>query len=293
MGSHRAATRQALYSRMAAVGALAFMIMGLLSVSSLSAAPASAATGTYVRFAQLTEDMAGNELLLSSVSDPQRSVTIPGLPYGGLSEYRLVQPGDYVAAVTPKGSAGTPAVSLTLNAMSGGAYTLAAVGKSSPTGLSILTDDLAPPEPGNAKIRVIGAAASAPTLDVRGPGGEIALGLSYAQASPYRSIPAGPSTLTVGPPGGATVTLPITVTANQVASVVLVDRGGAIVADVRVDAEGPTQIPPGAIKAGFGGAVAGQPSEATGVITFGVLAAAAAVLSRVLSRRTRSARPGA
>jgi uncharacterized protein DUF4397 len=288
MGSHRAATRSALHPRMAAAGALAFMIMALLS-----AAPASAATGTYVRFAQLTEDMAGNELLLSSVSDPQRSVTIPGLTYGGLSEYRLVQPGDYVAGIAPKGSAGTPAVSLTLNAMSGGAYTLAAVGKSSKTGLSILTDDLAPPEPGNAKIRVIGAAASAPTLDVRGPGGEIALGLPYAQASAYRSVPAGPSTLTVGAPGGATASLPINVAANQVASVVLVDRGGAIAADVRVDAEGPAQIPPGAIKAGFGGAVAGQPSEATGVITFGVLAAAAAVLSRVLSRRTRSARPGA
>jgi Domain of unknown function (DUF4397) len=292
MGSHRAASRPALYSRMAAAGALAFMIMALLSVSPLSG-PASAATGTYVRFAQLTPDMAGNELLLSSVSDPQRSVTIPGLPYGGLSEYRLVQPGDYVAGITPKGSAGAPAVSLTLNAMSGGAYTLAAVGKSSRTGLSILTDDLTPPEPGNAKIRVIGAAATAPTLDVRGPGGEIALGLPYAQASAYRAVPAGPSTLTVGPPGGATVSLPINVAANQVASVVLVERGGAIAADVRVDAEGPAQIPPGAIKAGFGGAAAGQPSEATGVITFGALAAAAAVLSRVLSRRTRSARPGA
>ncbi len=293
MGSHRAATGPALCSRMAAAGALAFMIMALFSMSLLSVSPAAAATGTYVRFAQLTQDMAGNELVLSSVADPQRSVTIPGQPYGGLSEYRLVQPGDYVAGITPKGSAGTPAVSLTLNAMSGGAYTLAAVGKSSQTGLSILTDDLAPPEPGNAKIRVIGAAAGSPALDVRGPGGDIALGLPYAQASPYRSVPAGPSTLTVGAPGGAAVTLPITVAANQVASVVLVDRDGALAADVRVDAEGPAQIPPGAIKAGYGGAVPGQPGEATGVITFGVLAAAAAVLSRVLSRRTRSARPGA
>ena len=151
----------------------------------------------------------------------------------------------------------------------------------------MLTDDLAPPEPGNAKIRVIGAAPSAPTLDVRGPGGDIALGLPYAQASGYRTVPAGPSTLTVGPPGGAAVDLPITLAPNQVASVVLVDRGGAIAADVRVDAEGPAQIPPGAIKAGFGGAVPGQPGEATGVITFGVLAVAAAALSGVLSRRSQ------
>jgi hypothetical protein len=78
---------------------------------------------------------------------------------------------------------------------------------------------------------------------------------------------------------------------NQVASVVLVDRGGAIAADVKVDAEGPMQVPPGAIKAGFGGAAPGQPGAAAGLVTFGSLAIAAAALSLFLSRRSRSARP--
>jgi len=291
MGSHRAAGPTARSPRWAAATALAFMIMALFSLSPLSASPAAAASGTYVRFAQLTEDMAGNDLVLSSVSDPQRSVTIPGIGYGALSEYRLIQPGDYVVGIAPGGASGAPAVNLTLNAMSGSAYTLAAVGRADQTGLSVLTDDLTPPAPGSAKVRVIGAAATAPTLDVRGPGGEIALGLPYAGASGYRTVPPGPTTLTVGPPGGATVDLPISVAANQVASVVLLDRGGAIAADVRVDAEGPTQIPPGAIKAGYGGAAPGQPGELTGTLTFAVLAAAAAVLSRVLARRTGSVRP--
>ena len=291
MGSHRAAAPTARSPRWAAATALAFMIMALFSLSPLSAPTAAAASGTYVRFAQLTEDMAGNDLVLSSVSDPQRSVTIPGISYGALSEYRLIQPGDYVVGIAPGGASGAPAVNLTLNAMSGSAYTLAAVGRADQTGLSVLTDDLTPPAPGTAKVRVIGAAASAPTLDVRGPGGEIALGLPYAGASGYRTVPAGPTTLTVGPPGGTTVDLPISVAANQVASVVLLDRGGAIAADVRVDAEGPTQIPPGAIKAGYGGAAPGQPGELTGALTFAVLATAAAVLSRVLARRTGSVRP--
>jgi Domain of unknown function (DUF4397) len=287
MGSHHAVPRTAHLSRMVAATALAFMIMALLS-----ATPASAAAGTYVRFAQLTDEMAGNDLVLSSVSDPQRSVTIPGISYGALSEYRLVQPGDYVVGITPKGGGGTPAVSLTLNAMTGTAYTLAAVGsKTSPAGLSVLTDDLTPPEPGNAKVRVIGAAVTAPTLDVRGPGGDIALGLPYAGVSDYRTVPGGTSTLNVARPGGPAVDLPIDVAPNQVASVVLVDRGGAIAADVKVDAEGPTQVPPGAIKAGFGGAAPGQPGEAAGLITFGSLAIAAAALSLFLSRRSRSARP--
>lgn len=286
MGSHRAVPRTSYYPAVVAAMALA-----LLATALLMAAPAFAATGTYVRLAQLTDDMAGSDLVLSSVSDPQRSVTIPGVDYGALSAYLLIQPGDYVVGISPKGSTGSPAVSLTLNAMSGTTYTLAAVGRAAnETGLSVLTDDLTPPEPGKARLRVIGAAPSAPTLDVRGPGGDLALGLPYAGASGYRNLPAGATTLVVGPPGGATVELPVNLAPNQVASVVLVDRGGALAADLRVDAEGPTQVPPGAIKAGFGGTAPGQPGEAAGVITFGLLAVAAAALAVVLSRRTGSAR---
>jgi Domain of unknown function (DUF4397) len=286
MGSLRAAPRIAHYPALVAAMALA-----LLAAALLMAAPAFAATGTYVRFAQLTEEMAGADLVLSSVSDPQRSVTIPGVGYGALSEYRLIQPGDYVVGIEPEGSSGTPAVGLTLNAMAGSSYTLAAVGRAaSDTGLSVLNDDLTPPAPGSAKLRVIAAAPSAPTLDVRGPGGDLALGLSYAEASDYRSLPAGATTLVVGAPGGPTVDLPVSLAPNQVASVVLVDRGGAIAADLRVDAEGPSEVPPGAIKAGFGGAAPGQPSETAGVVTFGLLAVAAAALAAALSRRTKGAR---
>jgi Domain of unknown function (DUF4397) len=287
MGSHRAAPRSTHLSTLMAAIALA-----LLATALLVAAPAFAATGTYVRLAQLTQDMAGADMVLSSVSDPQRSVTIPGVGYGSLSAYRLIQPGDYVVGITPKGSTGTPAVSLTLNAMPGTSYTLAAVGRpANQTGLSVLTDDLTPPPPGNAKLRVIGAAPDSPTLDVRGPGGDLALGLPYAGASGYRNLPAGTTALVVGPPGGATVDIPVNLAANQVASVVLVNRDGAIAANLQVDAEGPARVPPGAIKAGYGGAAPGQPGPATGVITFGVLAGAAAALATALSRRTGGARP--
>ena len=291
MGSHRSGSRRS-ESHLPIRPALAAALTVALGIAAmLLAAPASASAGTYVRLAQLTEDMAGSDLVLSSVSDPQRSVTIPGIGYGALSEYRLIEPGDYVVGLTPEGSSGSPTVNLTLNAMAGESYTLAAVTKAAnQTGLSVLTDDLTPPEPGNAKLRIIGAAPSAPTLDVRGPGGDLALGLTYAGASGYRNLPAGATTLQVGPPGGSAVQLPITLAPNQVASVVLVDRDGALAADLRVDAEGPTQMPPGAIKAGFGGA-AGESDGSAGVIVFSALALAAAGLARVLARRTRSARP--
>lgn len=283
MGAHRAALRSTFGPTLVAATALA-----LLASALLLAAPAFAATGTYVRLAQLTGDMAGTDLVLSSASDPGRSVTIPGEQYGGLSEYRLVQPGDYVVGMVPAGGGGTPAVSLTLNAMSGTSYTLAAVDRSAnPAGLSVLTDDLTPPPAGQAKLRVIGGAPGSPVLDVRGPAGDVAIGLPYAGASGYRDLPSGPTTLTVGSPGGPTVQLPVDLSPNQVASAVLVDRDGTLAADVRVDAEGPTRVPPGAIKAGYGGAA---PTDVTGVLTFGLLAAAAAAAAVVLGRRSGGAR---
>lgn len=281
--------------RLAAASALALMITALvatvlLSTAVLTAPPAAAATGTYVRLAQLTPDMAGSDLVLSSASDPQRSVRIPGLTYGGMSEYRLIQPGDYVVGISAEGSPATPSVSLTLNAMEGTAYTVAAVGKANTAGLAVLTDDLTPPGPGNAKVRVINAAPTAPTLDVRGSGGDLARGLAYATAGEYRTVPAGTSTLTVGAPGAAGAELPITVAANQVASVVLTDSGGSLAAQVRVDAEGPAEMPPGAIRAGYGGADPAAGGASTGAVVFGALALAAAAVSVRLSRRTRSAR---
>lgn len=289
MGAHRALSRSSsfLLPRLAASSALVLALMALLS-----AAPAAAAGGTYVRLAQLTPDLAGTELVLSSVSDPQRGVTIGGVAYGALSDYRLIQPGDYVVGIQPAGGGGPQLVSTTLNATAGAAYTLAAVGGKTESGLSVFTDDLTPPGAGQGKVRIIDAAPPEPVLDVHGPGGEpFALGVPCGAASDYRTLPAGPTVLTVGRPGGPTVDLPVAVAANQVASVVLVDRGGTIAAEVRVDAQGPVAIPPGPMKAGGGGAAGDRPGTTVGVFTFGALAAGAAALSALLSRRTRGARP--
>ena len=151
----------------------------------------------------------------------------------------------------------------------------------------MIEHDLALPDAGNAKVRVIDATPPGPPIDVRGPAGSFAQGLGRGQASGYLMFPAGPTTLTISAAGRPDVEVPITAKANQVATGGLVDRAGTVAADLMVDAEGPTAVPPGSIKAGFGGAA---PGRTVGVITFGALAVGAAALSGLLSLRNRSAR---
>ena len=286
MGAHRAARhRPSTTARTLAVAAVLLVAMGVLSVS-----PAAAATGTYVRLAQLTEGRPGTELVISSVADRADTVVIPSVDYGTLSEYRRIEPGAYVVGLRPEGDTMSPSISAVLDTVTGMAYTIAAVDEKVERALKIITDDLTPPPAGQASLRVIDAAPPEPTLDVRVRGGEpLALALPCGEASPYRTVAAGRIVLDVGPPGGATTELPVDVAPNQVAAVVLVAHGGTLTAEVHIDAEGPVAVPPGPVHAGFGGAEerAGGPA---GALAFGGLALAAAAMSAGLGRRTRGAR---
>ena len=261
-----------------ALATLLLVVTGLL----VAAAPAAAANLTYIRIAQLSDGMPGTEIVVASISEPQRRVTIPGVPYGRLSSYQSIDPGEYVVSLQMAGSTQPPLVSATLNAAAGSAYTLG-VGAGEDRGLMVFTDDLTPPMAGQAKARVIHAATSAPVLDVRGPTGEaVVLGLPRGQASDFRSGPPGRTDLKVGPPGGMSTSLPVEVGTNQIATVVLVERNGTIGAEVNIDAEGPAAVPPGQMNAGFGGATGGP----IGAVAFGALAVVAAGVAAYLARRS-------
>jgi hypothetical protein len=260
------------------VATLLLVVAGLLA----AAAPAAAAGPTYIRVAQLSEGMPGTEVVVASVSDPQRRLTIPGVGYGRLSSYQSIDPGEYVVTLQMAGSTQPPLVSASFTAAEGSGYTLA-VGAGEDRGLRIIADDLTPPVAGQAKARVIHAAGSVPVLDIRGPGGEaVALGLPRGQASNFRSVPPGRTTLIVGSPGGSVANLPVEVGVNQIATIVLVERNGTIAAEVNIDAEGPAAVPPGEMNAGFGGAADGP----AGVVAFAVVATVAAGVAAYLARRS-------
>ncbi len=269
--------------RVARVVALTVFV---IAIALLAAPGAGADSGTYVRFAQLSPDMLGVTISIASVADPSRGSMLPGEPYGALSAYQRIEPGDYVVTIRGAGDATTPVVSAALKADPGSSYTLAAVGAADKRELAVFTDDLTAPPAGHARVRVINAAPPAPVLDVRGPGGApFSTGLPLAQVSGYRTVDAGSLALSVGPPGGMATDLTVPVGANQVISVVLVSDGPKIAAQPHVDAAGPPAVPPGPIAAGYGGAA--DPHGPLSELLLGGVAVAAGVASAVLSRRGR------
>jgi hypothetical protein len=188
----------------------------------------------------------------------------------------------------PAGSTEPAMVSRTLSVMPGMAYTVASVRHTqTPDDLQVFTDDLAPPAPARARVRVINAAPPAPQLDVRDANSQpVALALPSGQASPYQDVAPGMMQWIVGAPGGAGTPVSFGVSANQVASVVLTSGDGGPRATLVVDANGPAVMPPGPVHAGFGGMAGPAPGAAFGSAALAVLAALAAGVSVRLARRT-------
>lgn len=259
---------------------VAALLVGPLPALAQDEAGAAAPARTLLRLAQLQSKLPGVELTVTSVADPDTRVTAT-LQYGDVLAYRAVEPGDYVVTMRPAGSDDPPKVSKPLSVQPGTAYTVAAVRHTvSPDDLGVLTDDLAPPAPGRARLRVVNAAPLAPELDAR----PVASGLPTGQASPYQDVAPGAVDLSVGPPGAPGAPLSVTVAPNQVASVLLTSGDGGPRAKLVVDAGGPAAVPPGPVHAGFGGA-----SGSGAPVRSAVLALLAAVAAGVSVRLARSA----
>ena len=283
MRRHAPPTASLRWGRRAALTVL--LLAAALLALPLVATGAGADTGTYVRLAQLSPDMGGVTISITSVADPTRDLMLPSEPYGALSAYQRIEPGDYVVAIRAAG-ADSPVVSSALKAESGASYTLASTGAADKRALSVFTDDLTAPPAGRARVRVINAAAPSPVLDVRGPGGSaFSAGLPLAQVSGYQTVDAGTLPLSAGPPGGMGTDFSVPVGANQVISVVLTSDGSHIAAQPHVDASGPGTVPPGSIAAGYGGTA--DPHGPASELLLGGLALAAGIASVVLSRRGR------
>jgi Domain of unknown function (DUF4397) len=269
-------------------------VVGLAGAACALGLPAASAAGTgMLRLAHLSPDTPAVDVYVDSVSDPSADLTLPAVGYGAVSDYREVPPGTYTISMRSAGAAqdSPPVLSTTVQVAAGTARTVAGVGHFSDLGLRVLDDDLTPPPPGRARMRVVAAAATAPTLDVTLPGGRsLASGLAFAGTSGYVDVPAGSTTLTVTPSGSAAVPLPVAVSAGSVYSVLVLDRsGGGLTVRPVLDAAGPGVVPRGGVPAGEGG-TARRGSGALAVGATGIAVAAGAGL--LLTARPRRRRPG-
>jgi len=260
-------------NRLARLLCVAVLVLG---GSVLGMPTAAAADGGMLRLAHLSPDTPPVDVYVDSVSDPKARVVLRGVGYGMVSDYRQVPVGVYTVAMRAAGAkADTPPVlSTAVQIGPHMARTVAGVGNFAHLELKILQDDLTPPPSGQARVRVLAAAATVGPVDVSRAGGpQIAVHLAFASMSAYVDIPAGQTLLTVQSQGGKPTELRVVVSPGAVYSLLLLDRsGGGLTVRPVLDAAGMGVVPLGGVATGAGGAVTGFPRS---LVALGIAALAA------------------
>jgi uncharacterized protein DUF4397 len=247
-------TRVVLFRRLA--GAAAALVA--FAATALLAAPAQAADGDgYVRLAHLSPDTPAVDVYLKPKSGGKQQ-RFPGVAYGVMSPYLRLPVGTYSVAMRPAGADpdSDPVLTLDVNVESGQAYTVAGVGRYADLGLRVIRDDLKLPAANESKVRIIQASVRAPVLDVGvNDGPAIADGVQFATTTSYRQVKPGMWTVRVQPTGGGTTsTLPCTLGAGNVYSLLVLDaKGGGLKTQLRIDAQREGAMPLGGVATGGGG----------------------------------------
>jgi hypothetical protein len=254
-------------------GLLAVLVClaGCLGLGALGTGTAAAAeTGALLRVAHLSPNTPAVDVALAPVPRGSDGVAVPGpdiadgLAYGSVGRYRELAPGSYALSIraADSGPRTQPALSVRVDIPAGGARTVAVSGSFADLELEVLTDDLSAPGAGSARVRVLAAAAGAPTVDVLRTGGPaLADELSFPGAGSYRTVPAGPASARVTGGPGRPAEVPLDLPAGSISSLLVLDRpDGEVTLSVVLDAAGPAAVPVGPVPAGSG--------DSTGLFAF-------------------------
>ncbi|HYH00968.1 MAG TPA: DUF4397 domain-containing protein [Terriglobales bacterium] len=159
------------------------------------------------------------------------------VPFKGSSDYRDVRDGSRRIQVRPAGASSPDVIDATVNLTGDTDFTLLAVGLANSINPLLLTDDNSEPTSGNAKIRIVHAAPSAPAVDVylTAPGADIITAtpqltnVPFQAFSGYLNVPAGSYQARVTIAGTKTVAIDsgqLTLESRQIRTVVAVDNTG-------------------------------------------------------------------
>ena len=223
--------------------------------------PAQARTSGYaeVRAAHFSPTTPGVDVYLGSFSGGSSTQWLSGVTYGGVSPYRRLTAGLYTISMRPHGASPStaPMLSWTLDAKSGGAYTVAGVGAGTSVRGVVITDDLSAPPAGTGRVRVIQASSRAPIVTVRAVSGPvIASRARFATTTGYADVDAGIWKLSVESDGTPALSASgsVDVASGAVTSVLLLDgKSSGIVVRTLLDAAGTGKTPKGGVQTGGGG----------------------------------------
>jgi Domain of unknown function (DUF4397) len=279
------------------LGGIALALLAGPGAVSSSAAPTglSAGADAVVRGAHFSPDTPGVDVYLTAVAGGSTTLWLSDVGYGDVSPYHRLAAGLYAVSMRAHGLAAStpPALSWTLNARAGQAYTAAAVGMNKELHGIVLLDEPTPPGAGQARVRVIQAASRAPRASVIAKNGAVvANSVAFATATPYTTVPAG-----ILPVQARSLSAPsvaadasVQLASGSVSSIVVLDgKDSGITIRTVTDAAGAAVIPLGPAPAG-GGGTARRPDD---VWMEGVLLAVLAMagVGIITLRRVRTQTP--
>jgi hypothetical protein len=237
------------------------LILAAAGAAAFLATPAAAAPtmqNAMIRGAHLSPDTTNVDVYLTAFSGGTTTLWLSSVGYGDVSPYEWLKPGEYAVSMRPHGAPAStpPALSWTLTAKAGHAYTAAGVGMNKQLHGIIIEDQLNAPPAGKGLVRVIQAASRAPQAEVTANRAVLARSTAFASTTPYTTVPAGDLQVTAKG-GNLTTSATVDVRSGSVSSLVLLDgKGGGLTLRTLTDAAGAATMPIGSVPAGGGGTAA-------------------------------------
>jgi hypothetical protein len=241
------------------------------------AAPAAGPDG-WIRIAHLSPEAPAMDMYLYPFGNPGQPIVLKDVSYGDVSAYVAVIPGQYTVAMRGFGAPASskPALTTSFMVTAGAAYTLAALGPDPGLRTEVLKDQMTTPT-GKAVVRVLQASLKEHLVTVSYGADVLAQRLVFGSATPYAAVSAGVQVVRFTAPGEHTAT-PVTLAADTVHTIVVLDDSSGLKVDAVTDAVGSQIMPKGAAAAGFGGTAPRPPANPVPwlvVITAGALLTAA------------------
>ena len=213
----------------------------------------STANVGWVRCAHLSPNAPKVDIYLYSFNNKTPPMVLKGVAYGDVSDYMPFEGGYYTVAMRPAGAASssTPILSTSIKVSPDAAYTVAGMGPASGLRLQVLQDRLTAP-PGRALVRVIQASLQEHKVTVTDGTQVLARQLTFSSLTGYVAISPGHQTVRVAR-GSDTAAQSVTLSADSIHTLVVLDKPWGLSVDVLEDAAGSHAMPAGGPATGLGG----------------------------------------
>jgi Domain of unknown function (DUF4397) len=249
---------------LARLAAIAVLVGGTAAVSPAAFASSGAAAATqdgWVRIAHLSPKAPAMDMYMYPFGDPEKATVLRDVAYGDVSAYMALSPGQYTVAMRGFGAPASSAPALTTSFMVGAhaAYTLAALGPDPGLRVEVLKDQMTTPA-GQALVRVFQASLKEPKVTITYGPDVLAHQLAFGSATSYAAVAPGTHMVRLTA-SGADGDLRVTLAADTVHTIVVLDDSSGLRVDALTDAVGSQIMPSGGANTGFGGTAARPPAS--------------------------------